>query len=843
MKPTLKTGLVFVWLCLVLTFAACFHAEAREHSVIRGFTTKSEGRTSAILINVNGNPAYRVIPLGEKEMLIALKDTVLSTGVCTKEAILGDEWIRGIEAEQKPLGVTTFLVKLHKPYSDIAYHISDKNDALQIQIKDKAPKLAKKTPIDMPKPPVAVPAIDRTPAPAPSEKASGQAASEQKAPLSKDKKWTDELLQIESKDSSPDSELFLMAAKFYRMGRWERAVQHLNMIIDSYPESRHQERVYFLLAVSYHRMFEKQMSEHSVEVIKRLKEATSRFPRSRYVPHALILIGRCFLEIDNYAAALAHYNVVLKNYKAHPAVAEALFQRGEFFLLTNKLKEATGDFEEIEKRSTNAQLVMAAKINRAKSLFHMKSFKRSLSVLEELMQAHPDETYKNPEILLFAGYNHHELGQMRKARDVLYRLLNYLPEIESNHLVLTRIADSYREEGIKGKASKLYDLVINKYPDTEGSVISLLRFAAEGEKAGPNNAPFQIQDGTIATGNTAREIYEQIIDKYADNPLSQLAMLKLALLWQKDKDYEQSLAILQEILTKHPNTPLEKEVKAALLVSLQAIVEQEKQSGGTKKIVAFYERLRSSLSFEDSPDLLTLVGDAYKQIGLLEDAISIYEKARSSYADEKQPATLLLSLGECYYHEEKFNEAERALSALVTRYPKHKQASKAYYWMGKILLGREEYAKAVRFLDLALGQGPDQYYQAKILMAMADVSKSQGDHEKAVGSLTKAVTLLSQDKSTTPDVLQLAYEELGDTYFELEQKNKALSAFEKALKYGSQDSDKYSLRFRLARCYQWAEATTKAVDILNEIVASEDPLWSKVAQAEIREIAIQESVE
>jgi TolA-binding protein len=829
----LKTGLLSVSVWWILTCMACFCAEAKDHYVVRQVTTKSEGSTSTIIIGLNGRPAYRVIPIGQKEMVIAFRDTALSRDVCPKETIIGDEWIRYIEAEQKPFGVTTLLVKLHKPRGDIRYQIVDDKDVLRIEIGAKAQESKKKDQHNTPEPHLSGAAL---------EGGHGVTAL-QEGPRSEEKTWIDDLLKVESKVATPDSDLFREAVRYYRVGRWNNVIPPLRKIIESYEESRHLEQAYFLLAESLSRMFEKHMSGHSVEIMKYFREASSRFPRSDYVPHALVSIGRCYLELDNYYEALAHYNVVLKNYKTHPAAAEALFERGRFFVITNKLQKAIKDFEEFEKRYPKTRLAMTAKIERAKALFHTKSFKRSLGVLKDIITKEPVEIYRNHEVLLFMGYNYYELGQMRQARDVLSKRLNYYPERESNHLVLTKIADTYREEGIKGKASKLYDLVINTYPDTEGSVISLFRFAADGEKAGPNSAPFQIQNGKIATGNTAREIYKQIIEKNPDNTLSQLAMLKLALLFQKDKDYEQSLVALEEILTKHPDTPLEKEVKAALRASLQAIVEQEKQAGSAEKIIGVYERVRSSLSFEDIPDLLMLVGDAYKQLGLFEEALSVYEEAKKSYTADGLPANLLFDLVESSYRTKRFDEAERALRAFVARYPENKETSKAHYWIGNILLERKEYDKAVRSLDLALHEGPDQYLQAKILVAMADVSKSQGDHEKTVGSLRKAITLLNQDKSTTPDDLQLAYEALGDTYFKLRQTDKALSAFEKALKFSPQDSDKHGLQFKLAQCYQSQKATGKAKDMLNQIAASGDPLWSKLAQAQMKEISIKESVQ
>jgi TolA-binding protein len=660
--------------------------------------------------------------------VIAIKDTALAKNVYGKETIIGDEWIKGIEAGQKSLGVVVLSVTLGKPCSDIRYETSIDKGKLYVKIWDKVPQLARTLSQDTPKAsssPVAAP----TPAP-------------QQARDSVLRGWIEDLLDVESKVGAPDTDLFHSAARHYKMYQWDNAIETLREMIESYPRSRHLERTYFLLAASIKRKSEKEASKPSIRLIRHFQEAIRRFPKSDYVPHATVSIGNCYLELDNYHEALGHYNLVLKNHQRHPAAGEALFQRGTLFVLTDKPQEAIRSFEEVEKHHSKAQFAMRAKMELVKTLFHTKSFKRSLRVLKQITTKKADEIYKNREILLYTGYNYYELGQMPQARDVLSKVLNYYPETESNHLVLARIADTYREEGIEDKAYKLYNLIMNTYPDSEGSIISLLRFAADGKQPGPKN--LALQDSTIAFGGTPREIYEQIIEKYPDKALSQLAMLKLALLWQKKKDYEKSLAVLQEILTKHPETSLKNlEIKVVLQASLEAIFKREKQAGAAEKVVRTYELVKSSLSFENIPEFLLLVGDAYKEISLFEDALSVYKKASKFFTDHGQPAKLLLDLGECYYRLREFYAAERALKTFVARYPEHEEASKAHYWMGHISLERKEYDNALTSLELALQKGPDKYHKAKVLMAMADASKSKGDYEKVAGSLIEATTLLS----------------------------------------------------------------------------------------------------
>ena len=816
MNLRLKTGLLSIWISGMLTLMALpCRVEALDHTIIRQVVTKSEEGASAVIIQLSGHPAYKVIPIEDREMLIAFKDTSLFGGVCTSETIFGDELIQHIDLDQRPSNVTCLLVRLHRPYTEIGHLISESNGILRIEIRGKA-------------------------------RGSRENAEPGEAASLTGKAAIDDLLKVEWEVSTPDTELFLKAAQHYKMGRWENVTRILRNIIQSYPESRHLERAYFLLAKSFHHMFEKEMSRHLFKITQHYNDAIKKFPGSNFVPDAMVSIGNCYFKVKNYYEALAYYNLVLENNKSHPAAAEALFQRGKIFVLTKRPQEAIRSFDDLGKLHHKTRFAVRAKIEMAKILFRIKSFKRSVRALNEVITMVPDEIYKNPEILLHTGYSYYELGQLREARDVFSRVLNCYPDIESNHLVLARIADTYREQGMEDKACKLYNVVIRRYPDTNGSLIGLLRLA-EGEKVEPERVSsiklFEIIGEITGDSRTPREIYEQIIEKHADNPISQVPMLKLAYLQQKDKDYDQSVITLEEMMVRHPQTPLGDEIKTVLQASLEAIFERERQAGKIENIISYYERIKPILPIEDIPNLLLLVGDAYRRLRLYEHGLSMFKKARGFYADQDQPANLLFGLGECSYKIKRFDEAERALKAFVARYPEHRKASKAHYWMGNIFLERKEHKKALKPLSMALRQKGDKYHQVKVLMAMADASNGQGDHGKAARSLREAITLLNQDKSSSSRDLYDAYRELGETCFKLGQNTKAVSAFEKALRLSPEGSQTHGLLFRLAQCYQRLEATDKAEGILNRIISSGDPFWSRVAQAQINEIKIKESVE
>jgi TolA-binding protein len=816
-------------LCLVLSLTVAHHAESQTLAVIHKVLAKSEKDSSSIIIKLSGNPACKVIGIGKREILIALKDSELSKGLFNKQ-ITGDGLIQRVEINKRPNNVSCLLVKLHEPYIGIDHRIETGKGTLRVQITGKAgPSGVAST----------TASSKKTLKSSGSDSSLSHADTGAHVALSK-ACGVDQLLNPDSRDTTPDTDLFLQAAGRFQAGRWGETIRILGKIIKTYPKSPHLERAYFLLAKSYDRMFTKNISEHFLEVNRHYQDAISEFPNSVFVPDAMVSIGNCYFKVKNYYEALVYYRLVRENYEAYAAATEALFEQGRVFALTKKPKQAIGSFQQVEKLYPETPFASMAKIERAKALFDMNSFKRSLRLLDEVMTTEPNKVYEDPDVLLYSGYNYYELGRLGKARDLLCKVLNYYPDIESNHLILTRIADTYREQGFENKALELYNMVIRGYPDSEGGLISMLRLSADTQEV--EFDPGVIEE--IAPYNRpARETYKEVVKAHGDNPLSQLAGLRLALQQEKDKDYEGSINILRGILAKYPDTPLKEQIKSALRAPVEAIFEREQQGGNYARIVGYYEEVKNDLVVQDMPNLLLVLGDAYTRLHMYDRAISAFEKAKKSYPDQSQPPTLLLGLGESFYNVRRLEEAQRSLEGFVARYPEDKRAYHAYFLIGDIMLRQKEYTQAMAAFDLAMQKAPNGLYKIDILLAMAEASNWHRDYDKASRLLNRAIALMNQNKADSSSGTYEAYQELGETYLKLGKSKQALSAFENALKVSPKGRDDHSLRFRLAVCYQRLEKKDKTEGILNQIIASGDPFWSRLAETKINEMHVREAVE
>lgn len=822
----------------MLSLVVAQDAAPRSFAVIHEVLTKSEKNGSSIIIKLRGNPTYKVIGLQKKEILIALKDTKLSKGLPSKE-VTDEGLIHRVEMNKRPNNVICLLVKLRKPYIGIDHQIEPGKGRLHVRIMAEAgtpgATSTKTSPKKVLKPDESDSSPLQTKMPTPSPATLSKAGG------------IDQLLNPDAGDNTPDTDLFLQATGHFQAGRWDETIQILRGIIKTYPESRHLERAYFLLAKSFDRMFEKNIPDHFAEVTRHYQAAISRFPDSVFVPDAMLSIGNCYAETKSYPEALAYYNLVYGNYKDYPAAPEALFQRGKALASANKLQEAVKTFEQLERLYPGTPFAGTAKMERAKRLFDMNSFEHSLKVFDEIITAGPNKVYEDPDILLYSGYNHYELGKLKEARVLFCKIFNYYPDMESNHLILTRIADTYRDQGMENKALKLYNMVLRKYPDSEGGAISMLRHAANIKKVEPELLHFTVPAVPIeemaSYKRTAPETYKEIIKAHGDSPLSQLAELKFAIKKHEDKDYDGSINTLRNILAEHPDTPLRKQIKVAFRAPLQQIFEREQEAGNYGKIIGYYEQVKADLGTKDIPNLLLIIGDAYRRLHLYESAVTAFEGAGRSYTAQDQPAALLLGLGGSFYNIQKFEEALRVLKDFITRYPEDRRALEAYFLIGNVMLKQKKYEKAITAFHTAMQKNPDEPYRIKILLAMGDALNYQENYDEASRALNEAVTLISQNKADSFPGTYEAYQRLGETYLKLGENEHAVSAFEKALKVSPKGPDDYGVQFRLAGCYQRLRQRDKAEGILSRIIASGDPFWSKMAESKIREMNIEEAVD
>jgi tetratricopeptide (TPR) repeat protein len=648
-------------------------------------------------------------------------------------------------------------------------------------------------------------------------------------------------------DSRPDTLLFIKGLEAYNVQNWAIAIERFTHLIEAYPACRYVEKSYFLIAKAYAQSHSQSITTHFNEIINHYEKAINRFPKSEYIPDALFSIGNLYLNKKNYHEALGYYNLILKKDSNSILAARASIQKIRILLLKKKKEIAFSmlpDLERIIQKGPQIPEITEVQIEAAKIFYEVNNYHKSLDMLTELVTTDPQNVNQYPEISLYLGFNYYQLGESVNARKHLFRYYNSCPDKEMNHLLLSQIGDTYRDDGLNKDAAKLYELVVNRYPNTEGAFISMIRLAEQQEegllkiKRG-NQSQSKKVDKEIGL---PEEIYQEIINKLSHkdskNSLVQLALLKLAVLHQKEKDCIKSIWALKELLKNYPWNSLGSEVKNALLNLVDSILKEAMKQGRFKNIIDIYQSEKELFLMMDDPEAILIVARAYLKLGLEDMAVSTFCKADHLYLDKEKPPDLLFYLGRDLYEKEKIDKALSKFKLLIENHPSDQHTWSAYQLMGGVFMKQKRYLEASGMFSAALRYPMSGCDKVKVLIDKAKALAKTNFNEKAFKTIQDADSRKGACNPTHHYIL----EDIGNLYFHLGYPQKALTVFNQALKIADTEAAKLPLQLKVARCYGLLDKTEDSLVIYDQVASIKDPFWSNIAKERIEEITFNQEI-
>jgi TolA-binding protein len=646
------------------------------------------------------------------------------------------------------------------------------------------------------------------------------------------------LTQMEADDGQDDTACFLEGLNAYKAQNWSGAIEKFNHLIKIYTSGRYTERAYFLLAKSYGQLYSDSIHIHFNDNKAHYEDAINKFPKSIYAPGALLAIGNLCFEIKYYTEALGYYNLVFKKDKTSPLAVSAMIRKARIFRLRKWRKKALSILKNVVSRDPDISQRTEAKIEMSKIMYEMNTFHRSLDILSDLRATNPQSIYEYPEISLYLGYNYQQLGNGVRSRENLFRFYNSCPDREMNHLILTKIGDTYRDEGLIEDAVKIYLLVLERYPDTEGSLISIIRLAEQQEEGNLNTETIAALS-PIKTGKDIgkpKGIYEDIInnppDKDKEYPLTQLALLKIAVIHQKEKDYDKSLNALKKLLKDYPRASLGREVKYILQKTIELILTKEMKNERYVSVINAYEREKELFLIIDSPEAFVTVARACIHLNLEDMATEMFIKADPLLQEKEKPPDLLFYLSRSLSEKERLTSALVRLELLINSYPSDKYAKCAYQLKGSILLRQNSHAQAAAMFSFALKYPLTRCERTILLIEKAEALAKCNFNEKALKAIREADSLKGDCDSSYHHI----YQEIGDLYLNLGYPKDAAVIFNQAIEIANEKTTKIPLKLKVASCYWLLNKKEDSLALYNQISSLNDPFWSNLAKERIEEI-------
>lgn len=643
------------------------------------------------------------------------------------------------------------------------------------------------------------------------------------------------LKQTPAPDGQEDSALLSAALRTYLGKDWSGAIRNLAQLIEAYPSGRYTERAYFLLAEAYEQLHSKSIPEHFDQIKQHYEEALSRFPTSEYIVNAFLGLGNLHFKTGNHHEALGYFNFVLKNDSDSPLTVKALMRKVNIMMRFKRREEARsllGVLEDAASGLPDIPLKLEAHKFVAKILYEMNSFQKSLDIFLALKTAHPQNIYLFPEISLYLGYNYYQLGDNVRARKYLLRFYNSQPYWEKVHLVLAQIGDTYRQEGAVEDAVKFYQLINTRYPDTEGAAISLIRLAELQEEG-----RLKVEKGIVKSVKIIKseivlpkEIYHKIIaqplNRDDKNPMAQLAMVKLAMLHRKERDFKKSLKAIKELLKVYPWKSLESDVRRALIKLVREIMQDEVKNSIYINIIEIYHNEKELIMEMDSADIFIAIARANIRFNFKDTAIALFKKAEPLLPDKKKPADLLFLIGKELFEQKEFQKALKRLNLLLAYHPSDKYTHETYQLKGRILIEQAQYPAAVEMLSAAIKHSADPCKQIGFLVKKAHAFVESNLRRKALKTLQETSDAINDCGSSS---LQM-HQEIGDLYFRLGETARAADNYHHAIAKAGEKADKISLKLKLAQSNWKLNKKEASLELYNQIESLDDPFWSSLAR-------------
>ncbi|HKK89911.1 MAG TPA: tetratricopeptide repeat protein [Desulfobacteraceae bacterium] len=611
------------------------------------------------------------------------------------------------------------------------------------------------------------------------------------------------------------------AVAFMEKGLWKEAFDGLTGYIAS-PSPACLEQASFMRAHAF-LMLALDGRANLVKAASFFNELLVDFPRSDLLPFAFASLGKIHWALKNPALAQGYFTIVRDRFPGYPGRPEVFYHLGRIYQDKGYTDKSLEYFEKVYRDFPENRYTVDAGLGLGKALYKKRRYIDSLNILSRLVQENPEKVYDSPELLLAIGNANFKLGRSVPARKNLMRVCNLFPGVDAKDMVLSRIGDTYAVEERLDKAMRIYRFVRDEFPGSEGFLASSMGLARY-----------------LDNREEQQKIYNMIKQDFPDHRLASVAMMRLAEIYDKSGEYEKCINEIENLLATHPRG-LRYEAVQLMKKAYESLFDGQLKSDNYPDILQRYEAEQVMIDRIESRRIFLQVGLAYLSAGLHDQAFNQLIKAYKQYKRNQRPAGLLFGLGVAMDESGRDDDALKILQGYARRFPDGPRVPEARVRMGGVFREMGAYGKAADQFNLAYQAETDDLEKGKILAEKAGVYEQEGQWARASKTLDLAAKKIAAASGTHYPLLSSIYRDLGRSYIEQDIYVKGAEAFTMALKF-SGNGNRGDIEFALGDAYQKANVLQKAKKAFENVAASDDSVWARLAKERLATLDLAEKV-
>ena len=549
----------------------------------------------------------------------------------------------------------------------------------------------------------------------------------------------------------------------------------------------------------------------------------------------LTLLGVCYLELQQYEAALAYFQQV----KGMQSSGSVDIQLAKTYLSLNQTSIAIkllneGDFNNeqqvlagfllvksyLKERKNEPALKIAIKLSllqpkNADFQHHLAFVYQAIGDLEnaklyfkqalEVDELHVKSIISLAEITSALGQPEHGLIQLQNA----------LVQLPNEIQLLKAIASQYERMGQQDKASLMYQNALKQQANSEELMIS---FATSLARQGSYNEAIEAIKGFLISQQKTGKLYLLLGRLYLNTKQVQLAIASyrdalqydanksqvyfyIAKAYQRDRKFSEAVAAYQKSIAWAP------ESLEPLLALAGYLNQQLRANEAIEVLLAFDGEAKASPRFIE-----TLAHSYYldKQ----------YDKAKQNYLTIKQTGQASTIAGLALVYQQ-LNLHTEAIELLENGLKEKANNVMLLSTLAEVYVKSEQWSKAEEIYNQLLNHNESQ---PMLLNNAAFVAMSQSKFEQAKDYATRSVSLVEN----SPDSLDT----LGWVYYLTKDYAQALPLLRKALAI---DSSNVEIKYHMALTLKALGQDREAFNLLREVVNSQVDFSGKEQALQILE--------
>jgi tetratricopeptide (TPR) repeat protein len=546
-------------------------------------------------------------------------------------------------------------------------------------------------------------------------------------------------------------------------------------------------------------------------------------PDAPWVPWGYAMLGVVYHKMGNDPVGMGYFDLLREKAPNFAGMPEILLHLGRMHMRNQRLDEAEPLFRDLVTRFGETLFAREARMELGRVMFERKRYFETLKMLEAVMRDAPDRVFTDADLLLLVGNSHFHTGGYAQAIEALVRVYNDFPGLAEPSLVLTRIAESYAGLGEKEKAKRLYELVRELYPGTDGFVISSMRLAEMLEKR-----------------EDRESIFQMVIDHYPDHTLARLALMRLAESRHQAGDYNETVRLIRRLLTEDPRA-LRRDALILMGRALEAMFQGFLDQGGFPEVIRRYEVEKGPVFEMENPRIHALVGRAFLDGHLYPQALPEYQRAEMLWGGAPVPPAVRFEYGVVAKETGNQEKALEQFGLFLKEVPKDPVRSAATWGhMGDIRYNEGKKEVALKAYETAAQLASQGQEKARFLHAASRILRDSQERGKEAVILERSLAFLDGEGQDSRELRFALLRSLGEAQVAQGLLAAAAVSYAKAEGLmGIPASDRNAVRFRHAETLEALGKGGEAQDLYRLLVEDGDPLWGALAQERLTAIRIE----